>query len=762
MKIPVKILLTDITELPEGVTWGDVITNWEAYMLEWQEAGILDVQQSELPILDVFQDEGITLKQILKEVTDPKKLFTDYSKSFTVPASKKNNKLFKHYYNIDIDNGFDARQLVSAKLLINEEVYKVGNIALESVKMSMGKPMSYTIRFYGKLSELGKSIGQDKLSDLPLITLTSFDKKTKFTNTSKNDIVFPLSSRFNRFKWDSSKTAFDNVAKTKNIKYVDSTRTSTESYGIVPNDVMGAAKVGWLLDQIETKYGITFAGALNQNYVQELYLWLTNQEADQNAAFSAFAPSLSPTTSGYSGVSISAGSITFAYASPSISYDVRAKATWTGNGVLEVYKNGALAASISTSNTFTADLLIDFYSTLTFKWSGASSQTVSLTVEVASNQDFTTETYTDSIIANSTADYPVKDVIPQMGILEFLGVIFKLFNIVAIVQDDFTINTYHYDSFMATGTVKEITKYVDVSSYDVEVPNFYSGVHFKHEFAGTAIEEGYKTTSSKHYGELIYDQETSAGNRLNGKPYEFKSNINVLPIEHITDGTTLTSVLHTYFGDTSLNEKSVKAAFTYVMPDANIGVAWDNGSTVNQITSYLMPSLIYDPLHNPSTTSFLNGLYWGEELRDYNPSTNVQGLGLYNSFYKGLVNSIFDEDKRLVSVEAYLPQGFIKNFSLADTLTINGNYFNVSEMTTNYLTGKSQLKLIQVGKSELENWSVATATATNLTGATVYFTYVNTNGYLTSSSVTNGGTVNVSVIGNVLRVSNSSLYFTYA
>lgn len=760
MKIPVKILLTDITELPEGLTWGDVITNWEAYMLEWQEAGILGVQQTELPILDVFQDEGITLKQILKEVTDPKMLFTDYSKSFTVPASKKNNKLFKHYYNIDIDNGFDARQLVSAKLLINQEVYKVGNIALESVKMSMGKPMSYTIRFYGKLSELGKSIGQDKLSDLPLITLSSFNKKTQFTNTSKNDIVFPLSSRFNRFKYGATINDFDSVDKTKAINYISST-ANNGNYGIEPNDILGAAKVGWLLDQIESQYGITFAGAITQNYVQDLYLWLTNQEADQNAAFNAFAPSLSPTSSGYAGVSISGGSITFAYVSPSISYNVRTKATWAGTGVLEIYKNGALAASISTSNTFTADLLIDFYSTLTFKWSGATSQTINLTVEVESNQDFSTETYTDSFLVNSTADYPVKDVIPQMGVLEFLGAIFKLFNIVAIVQDDFTINTYHYDSFMATGTVKEITKYVDVSSYDVSVPNFYSGVHFEHEFAGTAIEEGYLTTSSKHYGELIYDQQTAAGNRLNGKPYEFKSKINVLPIEHITNGTTLTNILHTYFGDTSLNEKAVKAAFTYVQPSALVGVAWDNGSTVSSISSYLMPTNLYDPLHSYSTTSFLNGLYWGEELRDFNPSTNVAGLGLYNSFYRGLVNSIFDEDKRLVSVEAYLPQGFIKNFSLADTLTINGNFFNVSEMQTNYMTGKTEMKLIQVGKARLDNWRVRTASATNGTGATVYYTYVNSSGYLTSSSVANGASTTFDCIGDVLRVSKSALTFSY-
>lgn len=760
MKIPVKILLTDLT-LPTGITWGDVIENWEAYMLEWQNAGILANVEPELPMLDMFSDEGVTLKEMLKDVQDPKLLFTEYSRSFTIPASKKNNRLFKHYYNVDIDNGFDARQLVEAKMFINLELYKVGNIALESVKMHNGKPSSYTVRFYGKLSDLGKAMGQDKLTDLPLMTLQGFNKQTKFTSTVKENVVFPLSSRFNRFKYNASKTAYDNVDKTKVVNYIDGTRNAG-NYGIEPLDVLGAAKVGWLLDQIAAKYNLTFSGVLSQGYVRDLYLWLTNQEED-NAAFSAWAPSLSPTTSGFTGVSISAGSITFGFVSPTNSYNVKARATWTGNGKIIIYKNGAPVAESSTSNSYTPEVLVDFYSTITYKVETDSSQSVNMDSVVTKVQGGSFETFTDTLTVNSTTDYSVRANMPEMGVMEFLGSIFKLFNIVAIINEDRTVNTYHYDAYMATGSIKDITKYVNVGSYDVNVPNFYSGVYFTNKPAGTAIEEGYKTTASKDYGSLIYDLETNEGNRLNGSPYKLDTNISVLPLEHLTNGTALTSIVHTYFGDVSRNEVNVKAAFTYVMPSASIGLAWDNGSTVSNITTYLMPSNIYDPLHSASTTAFFNGLYWGDELRDFNPNTNVQGLGLYSCFYRGTVASLFDQDKRLVSVEAYLPQGFVKNFNLSDTLVISGNYFNVAELVVDYLTGKCNLKLIQVGRSQLPQWTVRTATSnTNSTGATVYITYLNSSGYLTQTSVVNGGTATFDCIGDVLRVSNSSLTFTYA
>lgn len=75
----------------------------------------------------VFNDETVSITQTIQNVKDISKVFTDFSKSFTVPASKTNNKIFKHYYNFDIENGFDARKKKNAKLEIN-------NIPLETAK----------------------------------------------------------------------------------------------------------------------------------------------------------------------------------------------------------------------------------------------------------------------------------------------------------------------------------------------------------------------------------------------------------------------------------------------------------------------------------------------------------------------------------------------------------------------------------------------------------------------------------------------------
>ena len=55
--------------------------------------------------IDLFKDETISLTQSIQNVKDIAKVFTDFTKTFTVPATKDTNKLFKHYYNFDIREG---------------------------------------------------------------------------------------------------------------------------------------------------------------------------------------------------------------------------------------------------------------------------------------------------------------------------------------------------------------------------------------------------------------------------------------------------------------------------------------------------------------------------------------------------------------------------------------------------------------------------------------------------------------------------------
>ena len=47
--------------------------------------------------LDLFDDEQIQVNSSVQNIQDISKVYSDFSQSFTVPATKTNNKVFHHW-----------------------------------------------------------------------------------------------------------------------------------------------------------------------------------------------------------------------------------------------------------------------------------------------------------------------------------------------------------------------------------------------------------------------------------------------------------------------------------------------------------------------------------------------------------------------------------------------------------------------------------------------------------------------------------------
>ena len=131
--------------------------------------------------LDLFGDETISLTQVVQDVKDPGKVFTNFSKTFSLPASKTNNKFFKHYENFtqDVTYAFDARKKVQAKIELNSLPFQQGKLRLEGVDLKNGRPNIYRVTFFGSLN-LKDILGDLKISDLDW--LSNFD--TTYTSSS--------------------------------------------------------------------------------------------------------------------------------------------------------------------------------------------------------------------------------------------------------------------------------------------------------------------------------------------------------------------------------------------------------------------------------------------------------------------------------------------------------------------------------------------------------------------------------------------------
>ena len=130
--------------------------------------------------LDLFKDETVSLTQTIQNVKDIAKIFTEFTKTFSLPASPVNNRIFQHYYNFDILNGFDARNKVAASLELNTIPYKTGFVALQGVDLKNNSPHTYRITFYGNTVNLKDILGDEQLSSLA--TLSQLDTIYNYNN----------------------------------------------------------------------------------------------------------------------------------------------------------------------------------------------------------------------------------------------------------------------------------------------------------------------------------------------------------------------------------------------------------------------------------------------------------------------------------------------------------------------------------------------------------------------------------------------------
>ena len=234
--------------------------------------------------VDLFEDETISVTSKIQDVRDISKVFTDFSQSFTLPASKKNNKIFKHFYNYFISVGaFDARKKVEAILEINYIPFRRGKIFLNGVKMKNNKPYAYNVTFFGNTVTLSDLFGDDELGQLDFNSFTHdygvSDVQTGLTTGfHSQSIIYPLITHTQRLYYNSD-TNHDQNTLDGDLAYHNG--SSHNAYVALRYDQLKPAiKVKDIISAIETKYGIDFVDSdfISTTPMDNLYMWLSKDK----------------------------------------------------------------------------------------------------------------------------------------------------------------------------------------------------------------------------------------------------------------------------------------------------------------------------------------------------------------------------------------------------------------------------------------------------------------------------------------------------
>ena len=656
--------------------------------------------------VDLFDDESVVLTQTIQNVKDVQKVFTDYSKTFTLPATKENNKIFKHYYNNSITNGFDGRSRVSATLELNYLKFKKGKIKLEGVDLKNNVPYSYKVRFTGNTVTLKDLLGEDKLgalTDLNSNTLVynAANVKSKLqANPASSDIITPLITHTQRLGYNSHSSANEEG----NVYYESG--GGANLHGVSWDDLKFAIRIDTIIQAIETNYNISFSDdfftSTNTPYYN-LFMWLHRKKGYVESPTATEVESLvntwTTTSVGQTITTMANTSTLYVGGTPDryTKLDLKLRTTSGFSYSVSVQLNGT---QIYNSGSVTGDLDI------TKDDLGTSQGSYNVIIQSAQNITFSEvtwdigyrlllsleafNTYTSAAFSHTNQfDFIITQQIPDLKIIDFLTGIFKMFNLTSYIDNDTDeVIVKTLDEFYDDGVAYDITEFIDRDKSSVNVALPFKEITFEHGDTKTFLSAKHSQLFNKTWAKTEY----TSGENLDGKIYKVKTPFSQLKYERLIDTNTdtLTSIQYGFFVDDNQAPYYGKPLLFYPVRNSGNSISFlDTTSSHSEVTQYNVPS---NSVALSSSTSKYN-INFNNEINEYT-ATNDFTDTLFEAYHSDYISDVFDATNRLTKVTAYLPLRILLNYTLADRFNISGTTYKINSIKTNMLTGKSDLELL--------------------------------------------------------------------
>jgi len=605
--------------------------------------------------VDLMEEELISLTQVIQDVNDIEKIFTDYSRTFNLPASKTNNKIFKHWYNPDID-GFDSSVFCDSRIELNHLHFRFGKIQLNEVVMKFGEPSMYKVTFFGETTTFKNAINEDELSDL--VWLNEFNHSATTSNVKDglenglnftvdsvayNDaIIYPLIAHSQSYIYDGT----NNMDTGLNI----STHSSQhQRRGVLPEDLKPAVTVKNIIKAIEQQYNITFKTGefLDSAAMNNLYLWLHREKGKMATAGTWIGNSDIYTcsgsncteltdTAGFTGYfTLNTGiykwnsnlgpdtdvtTITFevtpasGFTSVEYSLEIVRANNWESFAKVE-NKSGTSSVTLTIGGANGLDVA----SLVSFNPNGndfvgrlMTESSIQFQSKFTITRDFSFNNFDGTVLSfnwsatftsNSTTLSPqdklvvVTEQMPKLKIKDFLNGLFRQFNLTAYVDFNNQIVVKTLDSYYAGGDTQDITQYVKTDEHTVCDVIPFSEVDFEYSEPKSILAEQFQLLNNKKYGELNYVTDVSKKSI-----YQIKLPFEHMLFERLQDKTSgaLTTVQVGSFLNTELSPEIGQPLLFY-------GIYQQNQDNINFLDSTRPET--YGALCPTGTNSSLDD-YW--------------------------------------------------------------------------------------------------------------------------------------------------------
>ena len=687
--------------------------------------------------VEMFDFESITITDTIKDVRDVDKIFTEYSQTFNLPASKSNNKIFKHYYNDDITNSFDSRIRVPASIELNSIPFKSGYIKLEGVDLKNNNAHAYRITFFGNTVSLKDLLGDDLLGSLSWLDnfslsydatsveslLTTSTDKTVDGVDYVRPVQVPLITHYQRLYYDSSEDVVDG----DNLYW--HTGGVNHMHGVKWNELKYALKLNVIVKAIEDKYTIdngysqnltfsdNFLNSASANDFSELYMWLHRVKG--KVTNGGQVETYNHTVDSFNNEDKTQSSMT--------SSRLRLKSFGQTSGA-----NQVLRVNLNTNSTDNPYSFIIFRDGLSVYTSGTvTGNSNNVSVPVAINKDYTIQinttdniTFTEiswgysyydsetqstinenyftpsSITIAQSIEFIISQQIPKMKILDFLTSIFKMFNLVAYVQGtEIIVETL--DSYYASGESYNITKFIDVKESQVNSVLPFREIVFGYDGLGSFLTKRHNQLFNEDWGTEEYKTEDSS--IFTGGIYKYSIPFEHMKFERLIDISELnanptfpvTDIQWGYSVDDNQESYIGKPLVFYMArqtADISFIDAVDGNNTPTsskKIENYFAPAN-----SNLSLPDFLDrqSINFSPESDEWELTPNKKSL--FNSYHSNYISGVFNKSNRLTKMTALLPLRILLSYTLRDRFVVSGKSYKINSIETNMQNGKSQLELL--------------------------------------------------------------------
>lgn len=146
--------------------------------------------------IDLMDDVPYSLNYAIADIRDPASRNSSYSKTIKIPGSKRNNIIFAHIFEINIDCNFNPNLKTPFVLYVDELQQMKGFLQLLRINKTDDNKIEYEVALKGNVGNIFTEWGDDYLTDLDLSaynhTYNKTAQKASWTAAVGAGYVYPM------------------------------------------------------------------------------------------------------------------------------------------------------------------------------------------------------------------------------------------------------------------------------------------------------------------------------------------------------------------------------------------------------------------------------------------------------------------------------------------------------------------------------------------------------------------------------------------